>query len=275
MNDRIKATLMLCSLLVFNFGLGILSHTPAQQPEAKRNAAGYYCVMDSDVKSKKPGKCPKCGMDLRPNQNDGDSTPPIGSSPKMKVEEPDSDIKPQIPNVTVYDQDGRKLLFFSDLVKGKTVAINFIFTTCTTICPPLAATFRRIQIELGDRVGNDVRLISISVDPVTDVPARLKAFGAKFKAGPGWTFVTGSKPEIDVLLKSLGAAVSDKNDHTPMMVVGNEPAGYWTRTYGLAPAPVLVKVITDAASKGPAGAGARGLPIRSDVSSTRVRDGTF
>jgi len=271
-NDRITATLMFCGLLVFNFGLGTLSHTPAQQPEAKRSAAGYYCVMDSDVKSKKPGKCPKCGMDLRPIQNDGDSTPPVSSPPIMKAGEPDSNTKPQIPNVTVYDQDGRKLLFFSDLVKGKTVAINFIFTTCTTICPPLAATFRRIQIELGDRVGNDVRLISISVDPVTDVPARLKAFGAKFKAGPGWTFVTGSKPEIDVLLKSLGAAVSDKNDHTPMMVVGNEPAGYWTRTYGLAPAPVLVKVITDAASKGAAVSGSVDLAIAAAASSTRGRD---
>jgi protein SCO1/2 len=93
-------------------------------------------------------------------------------------------------------------------------------------------------------------LISISVDPATDVPERLKAFAGKFKAGPGWTFVTGSKPDVDLLLKALGAAVSDKNDHTPMVLVGNEPAGYWTRSYGLAPPAVLVKVITDAASKG-------------------------
>jgi protein SCO1/2 len=104
-------------------------------------------------------------------------------------------------------------------------------------------------LELGDRVGGDIRLISISVDPVTDGPARLKAFGDKFKAGPGWTFVTGSKSEIDVLLRALGTFVLDKADHTPMMVVGNEPAGFWTRTYGLAPTASLVKVISDAAGK--------------------------
>lgn len=272
MNGRITATLMLCSLLVVIFGLGSSSPAPAQQPEAKRKAAGYYCVMDPDVKSKKPGKCPKCGMDLRPIQNDSDSSPAAGSSPNAKAAEPDSDIKLKIPDVTVYDQDARKLQFFTDLVKGKTVAINFIFTTCTTICPPLAATFRRIQVELGGRVGNDVRLISISVDPVTDVPERLKAFAAKFKAGPGWTFVTGSKPDIDLLLKALGASVADKNDHTPMVLVGNEPAGYWTRTYGLAPAPVLVKVITDAASKTAVGTGPVELSVPAGASGTRGRD---
>ncbi|MEK6409149.1 MAG: SCO family protein, partial [Acidobacteriota bacterium] len=136
-------------------------------------------------------------------------------------------------------------------------AINFIFTTCTTICPPLAATFRRVQQEMGDRVGRDVILISISVDPVIDVPERLKAFAAKFKAGPGWIFVTGNKHEIDLVLKALGAAVSDKTDHTPMVLVGKEAAGYWTRTYGLAPASVLVKVITDAASKSGASASSK------------------
>ena len=102
---------------------------------------------------------------------------------------------------------------------------------------------------MGDRVGSDIRLISISVDPVTDVPARLKAFGAKFKAGPGWTFVTGSRSDIDTLLKALGAAVADKNDHTPMMLIGNEPAGFWTRTYGLAPTASIVRVISDVATK--------------------------
>jgi len=262
MNSSITLTLVFSALLVFGaapVGLGSKSPAAAQQNEAKKDARRYYCVMDPEVKSNKPGACPKCGMTLRlaTEEAPGDS-----SANKNANENNDADAikdlaRPgAIPDTPIYDQDGQKLHFYSDLVKGKTVAINFIFTTCTTICPPLAATLRRIQVELGGRVGNDVRLISISVDPVTDVPKRLKAFGAKFKAGPGWTFVTGSKPDIDLLLKALGASVSDKNDHTPMVLVGNEPAGYWTRTYGLAPATVLVKVINDAASKGAAGRGA-------------------
>lgn len=277
MNGRIIAMLVFSGLLVIGsapVGLGGKSPAPAQQNEAKKDARRYYCVMDPEVKSNKPGACPKCGMTLRLAKEEA---PGDSGANKNANENNDADaIKDYarpgaIPDTPIYDQDGQKLHFYSDLVKGKTVAINFIFTTCTTICPPLAATFRRIQVDLGGRVGNDVRLISISVDPVTDVPERLKAFAAKFKAGPGWTFVTGSKPDIDLLLRALGASVSDKNDHTPMVLVGNERAGYWTRTYGLAPAPVLVKVINDAASKGAVGSGAVDLPVPAAASSTRGR----
>lgn len=153
--------------------------------------------------------------------------------------------KMEIPDVPVLDQHGNKLHFYNDLIKDKTVAINFIFTNCTTICPPLAATFARLQKEIGDKVGKDVHLISISVDPVTDTPERLKAWGAKFKAGPGWTFVTGEKQEMDKLLNALGAAVSKREDHSPSLIIGNDAKGVWTRTYGLAKIPQIMGVIRD------------------------------
>ncbi|MGF2075526.1 SCO family protein, partial [Enterococcus casseliflavus] len=85
--------------------------------------------------------------------------------------------------------------------------------------PPLGATFARVQRELGDK---DVQFISVSVDPLTDTPERLKAWGAKFKAGAGWTFVTGNKPEIDQLLRALGASAARREDHTPSVVIGND-----------------------------------------------------
>ncbi|HZH90365.1 MAG TPA: SCO family protein [Pyrinomonadaceae bacterium] len=237
----------------------------AQRKRAVKKAAVVYsCPMDPEVKSKKPGRCPKCGMNLRPLKSTpagheghaGEAAPVAATIAPVAATETaakgTTTVAPnsiKIPDTVVYDQHGRKLNFYTDLVRGKTVAINFIFTTCTTICPPLTATFRKVQQELGDRVGRDIELISISVDPTTDVPERLKEFSAKFKAAPGWTFVTGSKPEIDQLLKALGAAVGDKNDHTPMLLIGNDAAGYWTRTYGLAPAATLVKVVNEAASK--------------------------
>ncbi|MGH8508258.1 MAG: SCO family protein [Gammaproteobacteria bacterium] len=155
----------------------------------------------------------------------------------------------RIPDTAVYDQNGKRLSFYTDLIKDKTVAINFIFTTCTTICPPLTAIFRKVQQDLGKRIGTEIRLVSVSVDPATDTPERLYDLAAKFKAGPGWTFVTGDKAEIDSLLQALGAAVGDKNDHTPMILVGNDVAGYWTRTYGLSSPATLVNVITEAANR--------------------------
>ena len=162
-------------------------------------------------------------------------------TPASQAKKPET--KMVIPDVPVLDQEGNKLHFYTDLIKGKTVAINFIFTNCTTICPPLAATFARLQKEMGDKIGKDVHLISISVDPVTDTPERLKAWGAKFKAGPGWTFVTGEKQEMDKLLNALGAAVSRREDHTPAMIIGNDSKGVWTRTYGLAKISQIMGVI--------------------------------
>lgn len=153
--------------------------------------------------------------------------------------------KMNIPDVELLDQNGRKIHFYTDLVKGQTVVINFIFTTCTTICPPLGATFQRVQKELGDKAGRDVRFISISVDPVTDTPERLKAWGEKFHAGDGWTFVTGAKPQVDELLRALGASSASREDHSPTILIGNDTRGNWTRTYGLAKTSQLVQIIND------------------------------
>ena len=221
------------------------SATNAPLPtDSKKLAGTYSCPMHPEVKSTKPGKCPKCKMDLRFRNETSIAVNNKSVAPPLRpTTRPASSSKMVIPDVEVLDQDGNALHFYSDLIKNKTVAINFIFTNCTTICPPLAATFARVQKEMGDKVGKDVHFISISVDPLTDTPERLKVWGAKFKAGPGWTFVTGEKQEIDKLLNALGAAVSKREDHTPAVIIGNDAKGIWTRTYGLAKPAQLVGLI--------------------------------
>src|SRR5687767_2097048 len=96
-----------------------------------------------------------------------------------------------IPDIAVIDQNGKAVRFHRDLVQGKLVAMNFIFTSCTTVCTPMGANFAALQKLLGDRT--DVALISVSIDPVNDTPARLKAWSARFQARPGWTLVTGAQ----------------------------------------------------------------------------------
>jgi protein SCO1 len=239
-------------LLLVVFLAPLATPTPAAQRKAQsaRKAAAYVCPMHPEVKSTRAGKCPKCGMALRPaSPTNADAAEGAAGTDSAANRMGDVMSPMHIPDTRVVDQDGKTYRFYSDLVKGKTVAINFIFTTCTTICPPLTATFRKVQQELGERVGKDVNMISISVDPTTDVPERLKAFAAKFNAGPGWTFLTGDKQEIDLLLKALGAQSDNKTDHSPTVLVGNDSAGYWTRTYGLAPVATLLKVITDATTR--------------------------
>jgi len=219
-----------------------------QQKTSTKQVKSYVCPMHPEVRSTKRGKCPKCKMDLR-LERAVTSTAVTGDQNLLAANTasnaPGYAGKMVIPEVEVLDQNGNALHFYSDLIKGKTVAINFIFTNCTTICPPLAATFARVQKEMGDKVGRDVHFISISVDPLTDTPERLKAWGAKFKAGPGWTFVTGNKEQIDKLLYALGASVSRREDHSPTVIVGNDVKGVWTRTYGLASSAQMVGLIID------------------------------
>lgn len=148
-----------------------------------------------------------------------------------------------IPDVTVLDQDGTPKRFYTDLVKDKVVAVNFVFTTCTTICPPMGANFAKLQKLLGERSGKDVHLISVSVDPATDTPERMKAWGQKFGAGPGWTLVTGDREEITRLLKSLGVYTASISDHSPLVLLGNDARHQWTRAYGLAAPAKLADLI--------------------------------
>jgi protein SCO1/2 len=145
----------------------------------------------------------------------------------------------RIPDVALVDQDGRKVRFWSGLVQGRVVAVSFVFTTCTTICPPLGANFGRLRQLLGSRAGSSVELVSVSVDPESDTPQRLKAWAAKFGGGPGWTLLTGPKVEVDRLLRALQAFTPNFADHSPLLLIGNAATGTWERTSGLAPAAAI------------------------------------
>ena len=148
-------------------------------------------------------------------------------------------------DVELIDQDGRKLRFYSDVLKNKVVVINAFFTTCTSVCPPMNRNFERMQEALGDRLGKDVFLVSISVDPETDTPARLKEYGRRFHARPGWLFLTGKKENVDWALYKVGQYVETKDDHTNIFIIGNEPKGLWKKAFGLAKPEELIKILDD------------------------------
>lgn len=156
---------------------------------------------------------------------------------------------PDIPDIAVVDQAGTPLHFYRDLVRAKTVAINFIFTSCKTSCSTATALFSGVQQHLGKRVGQDITLISVSIDPASDTPEQLKYYATMFHAEAGWAFVRSTRAETDQLLKALGAYSPEKTTHSPLIVIGNDTTGNWTRLYGLASVPTIATAIRNIADQ--------------------------
>jgi len=135
------------------------------------------------------------------------------------------------PNVPLITQTGQTVRFYDDLLKGKSVAINVIYTRCKDRCPLETAKLAQVQRVLGDRMGTDIFFYSISIDPEFDTPAVLRDYAEKFHAGPGWLFLTGKREDIAAVQKKIGLYSAtdalNPDGHLPSLMIGNEPAGQW------------------------------------------------
>ena len=154
------------------------------------------------------------------------------------------------PNVVLRTQDDKPVRFYDDLVKDKAVTINFFFAKCEEICPLVTANLAKVQKLLGDRVGRDLFMNSISLRPEEDTPAKLKAYAEMHGARPGWTFLTGAPADIELLRRSLGftnpSAKVDKdlNQHIGNVRYGNEPLMLWAACPGQASAEWIVESVS-------------------------------
>jgi protein SCO1 len=138
------------------------------------------------------------------------------------------------PNVLLRTHDGRNVRFYDDLVKGKKVLINFTYTNCTRTCPRTTENLRRVQELLGDRIGRDIFIVSLSLDPERDTPETLRMYAAHNGARAGWTFATGRQDDIDDIRRRLGLYDNpDYTQHMGLLTFGNEPAGKWAATFAL------------------------------------------
>jgi len=163
----------------------------------------------------------------------GHEAPAPGATSEGKL------VQVELLDLALVDQDGRKVRFKSEVIGDRLAIIGTFFTSCDTICPVLSALFQNLQQKLGDRLGREVVLVSISVDPGTDIPARVKKYAVKHGAKPGWIFLTGGKRSIDRVLRGIGAYVRDYTQHAPALLVGDGRHGGWTRFYEF-PNPKLI-----------------------------------
>lgn len=138
----------------------------------------------------------------------------------------------RMPDVVLVNQKGEKVPFPSLFETDETVVLDFIYGTCTTICPVLSAGFANLQKKLA-RQGIKVRLISVTIDPENDTPKVMREYLKRYRASEGWDFFTGSRADIDKVMTAFDAYVPDKMSHYPLNMIRNPKDGTWVRLFGL------------------------------------------
>lgn len=155
----------------------------------------------------------------------------------------------ELRDLELLDHTGKKLSFKTDVLADRIVAIDFIYTTCSTICPVISSVLANVQDSLGERLGKEVWLVSISLDPTRDTPRRMDAYARRFADGPGWIWLTGRKKNVDQVLRGLGAYTPEIVDHPPTVLIGDVRANTWTRLNGIpAPDDILARLNAFAAA---------------------------
>jgi protein SCO1/2 len=152
-------------------------------------------------------------------------------------------VKVMIPDLVLRDQEGKKVRFYSDLIKGKVVVLSFFYTSCTYICTRQGMVFSKLQSLLGERLGKSVFLISVTTDPITDTSEKLKAWATSYDARPGWTLVTGEEAEMNKLLVPFTGDTAGGEMHLASTFIGNDSRSLWTSAVGIFAPEDLLKAI--------------------------------
>jgi protein SCO1/2 len=148
-------------------------------------------------------------------------------------------------DIELINQDGQTVRFYTDLLKNKVVVINSFYATEHAGCTAMFLNLAKLRTALGDRTGRDVVFISLTVDPLTDTPAKLKIFAEGFQTGPGWSFITGKKENVEFALRKLGMFVANRDKHSMVLLIANERTGLWKKSMAMAEPADLARVVVE------------------------------
>jgi len=164
-------------------------------------------------------------------------------APQQQGAEKPAAVQVKYGDTVLTDQNGRKVKLKSEVLGDKLVVMDFAYTNCTTVCPVLTALMAQVQTQLGEAAGKEVALVTITVDPARDTPARMKEYAAKHGAKPGWLWLTGPTGTVNEVLKGFDAYAPNFEDHPPLVLVGDTKTGEWTRFFGFSdPKDIVAKV---------------------------------
>ncbi|MBA4373620.1 MAG: SCO family protein [Thermodesulfovibrio sp.] len=156
--------------------------------------------------------------------------------------------KYSVPDVTLVNQRGTRVPLRSLLQSETPVMFDFIFTTCTTICPVLSASFTNFQRKMGPE-SKKIHLVSISIDPENDTPKKMKDYLKRYDGQEGWDFLTGSRSDIDKVIKAFDTNASNKMSHLPIIIIWSPASKSWIRIFGLISTAELIEEYKKAAAK--------------------------
>src|SRR5215510_1653418 len=157
----------------------------------------------------------------------GDSTPP--KAERLSSVAREEKARSYFTDLPVIAQDGKERRFFSDVLKDKVVLIYLFFTNCESTCPMINQKLANVQDLLGDRLGTDITLISITTDPVHDTPPVVKEYSEHFGPRPGWLFLSGEAQNVEQIVRKLGHTSPDPKTHITFLMVGNVAKAKWTK----------------------------------------------
>jgi protein SCO1/2 len=138
------------------------------------------------------------------------------------------DVQIPIPDVLVLDQNGEEKRFYSDLIKNKVVVLSFFFTKCVSVCPAMSVALSKLQSNLGDLMGKEVFIVTVTKDPETDRPQQLKEWGRAVGVKPGWTMVTGESNVIEKIVRDFTGDRLGRDFHNTVFILGSDRSGEWT-----------------------------------------------
>lgn len=181
---------------------------------------------------------------------DGQGNPPPSSqaTPAAQKSKGPSEAKSRkyFTDLPLLNQDGDEVKFYTDVLKGKVVVINFIFTNCGDACPLLTFKLTQVRDALGGHFGDPVHFVSISIDPENDTPEALREFARQQRAeDEAWTYLTGSKRNIDAIVTRFGQYTEDVESHSTVMIAGNVDEGKWSKIPPQAPAGAIALKVRD------------------------------
>lgn len=153
--------------------------------------------------------------------------------------------KKYFTDVELIDQFGRPQRLYSDLIRDRVVVIDAFFSSCTGVCPVLNERMTAIKKAFTDKLGDELLLLSITVDPAIDTPARLKEYSTSLRGGPHWLFLTGERDNLKTALSKLGMYTDDRENHSNLLLIGNDKTGLWKKAFGLAPIEEIVEMVAN------------------------------